>query len=568
MKNTKRTFKKIASALVVLVMAMSAVLPVWATTTYDTKIALGFVSATAQKGSTAALKLDITNTSGSQITDMSISLQYDATALAYNSSSTRLPDTSYTVTTSSGILTLRFDAPDASKNIGASASVQLMFDVLSTTTSSNTSVALITSPAPSIKSVSGTTEKTLTIDTVTSSSAVLSISGTAGTAASEAKLSKIEVGINNTLSDEIILKPAFSPDVYDYTMEIPYNTSPVVQATPASGAVCTAESKLGGDSDDYSAIFYFNVKNADGTKTNRYTVKVYVASAGAFTTTTTAPTTSEPQPTETTTTAPIADNDTSSKDSGDKTLELSMWAVIGLVGAEIALFLLAFFAGFKSRENSEKAQELIKAQIESQNPQNKQAPVMVMPFPMMPGQMGPNPNMMLPQGMDMNMMPPLPPAQPEDPAMQMMSKQEQILQNQLRRREMEMGIPNMDDAAIDQMPLENMNGMPMGDMNGMPMDGMPMGDMNGMPMDGMNGMPMGGMPMDGMGGMPMGDMNGMPMDGMGGMPMNGMPMDGMGGMPMDAMPMGAQNQYDPYGNLISYDANGQQIQYDQFGNQL
>jgi len=550
---------RIFAFALVFILAVCAALPVSATTVaYDTEFALSFTSASAQKSSTIGLKLDVTNNTSYTISDMTLSLQFDATVLSFNASATKLPDSSYTVSSNSGVLTLKFDAADSTKNIGKNTSIQLMFDVLSTTSASSTSVRLLSTPAPIIQYVNGSDTKNLTFDASKLPTANITIdSAVTTTAASEAKLTNIEIGINNSLNSDITLKPSFSPDIYEYTAEIPYNTSPMVQATPASGAICTPESRLGGADDDYHAVFYFNVKNADGTKTNRYTVKIYAAAAGAFsTTTTTVTTTTLTQDTVPTAAVPTPEYD---RNSDDKTVELSMWAIIGLIGGEIALFLLAFFAGFKSRENSEKAEELVRAQIEAQNPQNKNnQQVMFMPVPMnMMGALPPSA-----EGDQMNaMMPPQGGFQPMDPEQQAMSKYEQVLQNQLRRRQIEMGIPNMEDAAIEQIPMNDPNMMQQ--MGEMPVDnmGMPMG---AMPMDNM-GMPMGTMPMDNMG-MPMG---GMPMDNMG-MPMGAMPMDNMG-MPINEMPMdnmNAQMQYDPYGNMISYDENGQQIQYDQFGNQL
>ena len=543
MKNTS-VLKKLAALVIVAAVALTASLTAYATETktYDASFKLEFASSTVKKGGQAGLKLDIVS-STVQISEFSLTLEYDSAVLSYNSLTTKLPSDDYKTEPSSGELKVSFKASDSSKNINGGTGFQLMFDVSNSAPASSTTVKIKSSPAPVLKYSGTDITKDLTYDQAALPSAMTTVSD-AAQGEGEAKLSNIRVGIGS-IDNGVSLSPAFSPDVLEYTATIPFNTTPVLEAVPAPGAHCDRPTQVNGtDSDDFAVKFDYKVTNADGTKSVHYIVKIIAAQSGAFSTT--APTestgtTAAAETTETTTTtaAPVIQpSDNGGNSSGERSIELGMWSLIGILGGEIALFLLAFFAGFKSRENSEKAQELIKAQIEAQNPQ-KNTPMMVMPVPMnMLGQ---------PEQMAALGQPDMQGEQAEqpyaaDPMMQQLgeeeqeqAKREQVLQNQLRRRQMEMGIPSMEDAAIEQIPMDDM---------GMPMDNM--------------GMP--GMSMQGMPGM---SMQGMPMQGMPGMSMQGMPMDNMG-MPMQGMSM----QYDPYGNLISYDQNGQQLQYDQFGNQL
>ena len=214
--------------------------------------------------------------------------------------------------------------------------------------------------------------------------------------ASDATLSNLEVTVNNA---PVTLTPAFSPNVTEYTVTVGYSIpsfgiSATCNDSRASYSITErpANDMLAVGSNTYKYL----VTAEDGVTTKTYTLTIRRLAAGE-TTTTTASTASTTESTETTTTTTTASMTTlsttvsttttsalptsiSASDSAASTVKegstvtLNMASLLGIVAAAVALFLLAFTAGYITHKNASQPQkysvdELMAAQerLELQN---------------------------------------------------------------------------------------------------------------------------------------------------------------------------------------------------------
>lgn len=206
----------------------------------------------------------------------------------------------------------------------------------------------------------------------------------------DASLSSLVVTVNNAPVDMI---PAFSPDVTDYAVTVGY-------AIPSFGIAVTCSDDRASYSiterpkNDMLAVgsnvYKYLVTAEDGVTTKTYTLTIKRLAAGETTTTTesTSTTTTTETETTTTTTATVTTFSTSLTTTTTaatvsvagttvkegSTVTLNMASLLGIVAAAVALFLLAFSAGYITHKNASQPQkysvdELIAAQekLELQN---------------------------------------------------------------------------------------------------------------------------------------------------------------------------------------------------------
>lgn len=265
------------------------------------------------------------------------------------------------------------------------------------------------------KSPTGTTTLTVTAcSAADSTGAALPVSPTypkveitVPAKSNDATLESIGVTANNS---PVNLNPAFSKDITNYTVTIgnsvpSFGIEPKCSdslATFAAGAANPKSITAGQNT------FTYTVTAEDGVTTKTYTVVVTMLAPGetttapindvtTTTTTTTAMTTMTQPPTTTTTQfdpalilTPDDDEGDDSGDTGDipptedeptqdkaaegTQITLNLASLLGIIGAAIALFLLAFAAGYVSHKNASQPQkytveELMEAQekLEMQN---------------------------------------------------------------------------------------------------------------------------------------------------------------------------------------------------------
>lgn len=209
----------------------------------------------------------------------------------------------------------------------------------------------------------------------------------------DATLTNIVPVVNNA---EIEMTPPFSPDVTSYTVVVSYSipdfkfnwtktdaAASVTYVPPANNTLAVGEN-----------TFQFVVTAEDKTTTKTYTAVVkrlaFGETTAATTTTETTSTTSTTTTTATTTsftttaaTALLPENEpdrTNEDGNFGTTVGLSLGTLLGLIGAAIALFLLAFFAGYVTHKNATKPAEptmkdILAAQMQLESQQLAPAPV-------------------------------------------------------------------------------------------------------------------------------------------------------------------------------------------------
>ncbi len=218
---------------------------------------------------------------------------------------------------------------------------------------------------------------------------------------SDATLSDFEAAVNNA---PLTLTPAFAPNITEYTVTVGY-------AIPSFSikATCTDDRAtytiIERPANDILAVgtntYKYLVTAEDKTTTRIYTLTIKRLAAGETTTTTspstasTSTTTSTTQSTTTSTTASITTlsnsttppstlptvaapvisaSDAPAADKSGSTLTLNLATLLGIVASAVALFLLAFAAGYITHKNASQphrysVDELMAAQekLEMQN---------------------------------------------------------------------------------------------------------------------------------------------------------------------------------------------------------
>lgn len=205
---------------------------------------------------------------------------------------------------------------------------------------------------------------------------------------SDATLSNIIVSVNDA---PVTLTPEFSPEITSYSVTVS-NTIPSIKFNvQCNDERATFLTEKPNQLEVGNNTFKFVVTAEDKTTTKTYTVLVRRLAAGETTTsstTTTSTTTTSSTTTETTTTttaipdttasalpssaAPVGGEPQKGEESSKVTLNLA--GLLGIVAAAIALFLLAFSAGYITHKNASQPQkysvdELMAAQekLEMQN---------------------------------------------------------------------------------------------------------------------------------------------------------------------------------------------------------
>ncbi|MBE6754142.1 MAG: cadherin-like beta sandwich domain-containing protein [Ruminococcaceae bacterium] len=359
------------AVLVALVMLLTLAVPMKAeATTVDNgelqaEITLSADSAKIKK--TVDITISIKNNTAHEISDLSYKFTFDNNALGIVSYPAIPTKTAFTQT--GNVIEVSYQATNRTDCIpiavGATASVTFTM-LVQNNTANGAPIDLtvtdmkaymrtdVTNTALSAENISHTftfkptTQKKLTVTNLSN----------------DAALTNIVPIVNNS---EVEMTPAFSPDVTSYYVVVTYSipdfkfnwtksdpASAVEYVPPADNTLSVGEN-----------TFQFVVTAEDGTTKRTYTAIVRRLALGetlptSTTTSVTESTTTTTTTTTETTTQPTAaeptQNEEEEKGEGNfsATVSLTLWTLLGLVFIQIALFILAFFAGYMTHKNATK----------------------------------------------------------------------------------------------------------------------------------------------------------------------------------------------------------------------